>query len=125
MGSIKRLFLIPAALALAVVACLAGSTLLHVPTADAQPKGVMVYSKTYDASSLGDAAGETTAVDAPGAVLGDFCIASLGVDSVDMTITCTIAAAGSAEIRVQNESTTTHDLASTTARVMVFPHGTR
>jgi len=125
MVSLKRLSLVPVVMALVAIASLVGALALRPSSADAQPQGVMVYSETYDAASTVDAAGITNVITAPGAVLGDFCIASVGVDVVDMTITCNIQAAGLAEVRMQNESTATADLASTTWRVMVFPHGTR
>jgi len=125
MFSLKRLSLLPVLLAFVATAALVGSALLRPSSVDAQPQGVMVYSETYDAASTIDAAGITNVITAPGAVLGDFCIASVSIDVVDMTITCNIQAAGLAEVRMQNESTATVDLASSTWRVMVFPHGTR
>lgn len=94
-------------------------------TAKADEARVLVFSETYDAASTVDAAGITNVIAAPGAVLGDACIASVGVDVVDMTITCNIQAAGLAEVRMQNESGSTADLASTTWRVFVFPKGTK
>ncbi len=93
-------------------------------SAQAQP-GVMIYSETYDAADTADGAGITNVISAPGAVLGDFCVASVSVDVLDMTLTCNIQAAGLAEVRMQNESTASHDLASATWRVIVFPKGTR
>lgn len=125
MKSMMRSFLVVASLLVAVATCVSLSTLLPSRIAEAQPKGVQIYSETYDAASTADGAGITNAIAAPGAVLGDFCIASVSVDVVDMTITCNIQAAGSAEVRMQNESGSTVDLASATWRVMVFPHGTR
>lgn len=115
--------------ALALVAALLVGALAHnfapISDANAQPRGVLIYSETYDAASTVDAAGVTNAISAPAAVLGDFCIASLSVDAVDATITCNIVSAGSAEVRFQNESGSTIDYASATWRVMVFPTGTR
>jgi hypothetical protein len=86
---------------------------------------VNVFSETYDAASTVDAAGITNVISAPGAALGDACIASISVDAVDMTVTCYIQAAGLAEVRMQNESGSTVDLASSTWRVFVFSKGTR
>ena len=86
---------------------------------------IRVVSKTHNFGSLVDAAGETVAVTVPGAVLGDACVASIGVDVVDMVVSCSVVAANSAEIRLQNESGSTADLASTTIRVFVIPKGTR
>lgn len=81
---------------------------------------VQVVSATYDAGSLADAAGETTTVTVPGAVLGDACVASLGVSAAAITVTCYVSAANTASVRLQNESGGTLDLASTTLRVFVF-----
>lgn len=88
---------------------------------------VQVYSAAYNATALdlSDAAGATIVVNAPGAVLGDACIGSISADAVDATISCYIQAAGKAEIRFQNESGTSTDLAAGTARAFVFPKGTR
>lgn len=86
----------------------------------AEDAKVQIVSATYDASSLSDAAGETTTVTVPGVVLGDACIASLGVDAAGMTVTCYISAADTASVRVQNESGGTVNLASTTLRVFIF-----
>ncbi len=120
--TLKRLMFVPAVLALCALAAIVGSLVQPGP-ADAQQ--VMIYSKTYDAASTVDAAGITTTINAPGAVLGDFCVASVSVDVVSMSITCYISAAGVASVRMQNESTATVDLASSTWRVIIWPHGTR
>jgi len=112
-------------LLLLAVTVLAGLTMISAPDVAHAQQSPLIYSETYDAASTVDAAGITNVITAPGAVLGDFCIASVGVDVVDMTITCNIQAAGLAEVRMQNESGSTADLASTTWRVIVFPRGTR
>jgi hypothetical protein len=91
----------------------------------AQDARVLVFSETYDAASTVDAAGITNPIAAPGAVLGDACVASVSVDVVDVVLTCNIQAAGMAEVRMQNESGATVDLASSTWRVFVFQKGTR
>jgi hypothetical protein len=84
-----------------------------------------IYSKVIDLASQADGVGSTNVVPAPSAVLGDACIASASLDLQDMTISCYIQAAGLAEVRVQNESGGTIDLASATFRVYVHPAGTR
>jgi len=119
--SMKVLSGLCAALALLVVA------LVSPPwkTAHADEARVQIFSETYDAASTVDAAGITNVIAAPGAVLGDACVASVSVDVVDMTLTCNIQAAGLAEVRMQNESGSTADLASSTWRVFVFSQGTR
>jgi hypothetical protein len=93
--------------------------------AQAADARTLIFSETYDAASTADGAGITNVIAAPGAVLGDACLASVAVDVVDMTFSCSIQAAGLAEVRMQNESGSTADLASTTWRVFVFPKGTR
>lgn len=85
---------------------------------------VLVVAKTVDVGSLVDGAGETETITVPGAALGDACIASFGVDVQDMLVTCYVQAANAVEVRVQNESTATVNLASTTMRVFVFSKGT-
>lgn len=96
-------------------------------SAHADDARVSVFSATYSASALdlADAAGATVVVNAPGAVLGDACVASISEDAVDATISCYIQAAGKAEVRFQNESGTSTAMAGGTARVFVFPAGTR
>jgi hypothetical protein len=82
----------------------------------------LVAAKTVDVGSLIDAAGETETITVVGAALGDVCVASFGVDILDMTVNCYVQAANAVEVRVQNESGTTHDLASTTMRVLVWKY---
>lgn len=86
--------------------------------------GILTGSTTWDPGSLVDAAGESKDVTVTGAVLGDFAIASLGVDTVDLTLTATVTAADTVTVRLQNESGSTADLASTTVRVVVLPFAT-
>jgi hypothetical protein len=75
---------------------------------------------TLDAGSLVDAAGETETIAVPGVALGDIVIGfSFGVDLVGITATAYVSAANVVTIRVQNESGSTVDLASTTVRVVV------
>lgn len=112
-----KMFLKSMVAALAVVCC---------TPALADEARVRVISKaSVDVGSLVDAAGETLTITVPGAALGDACVASLGVDVQDMLVTCYVQAAGAVEVRVQNESGGTINLASTTLRVFLFPKGTR
>jgi hypothetical protein len=75
---------------------------------------------TLDAGSLVDAAGETETIAVPGVALGDIVIGfSFGVDLAGVTATAYVSAANVVTIRVQNESGSTVDLASTTVRVVV------
>lgn len=82
-------------------------------------KGYFYGSETHNFGSLVDAAGETGSVTVVGAELGDFVQVSVGVDLVDMTCTGYVQAADTVEYRLQNESGSTADLASTTVRVLV------
>ena len=75
---------------------------------------------TLNAGSLVDGAGETDDVTVTGVALGDMVIgASLGVDLVGLTVTGYVSAADTVKFRVQNESGSTVDLASTTLRLVV------
>lgn len=105
---------------LSMVAALSAAVCLVSSLAFAKDPPVQIVSVTYDAGSLADAAGVTTTVTVPGAVLGDACVPSLGVDAAGITVSCYISAANTASVRLQNESTGTLDLASTTLRVFVF-----
>jgi len=83
--------------------------------------GHLSGTATYDASSLVDAAGETTTVTVTGAVLGDFAIAGHGVDAAGITITSYVSAADTVSVRVQNESGGTLNLVSATLYARVIP----
>ena len=75
---------------------------------------------TLNAGSLADGAGETDDITVPGVALVDMVIgASLGVDLVGLTVTGYVSAANTVKFRIQNESTATVDLASTTLRLVV------
>ena len=75
---------------------------------------------TLDAGSLVDGAGETDDVTVPGVALGDMVLgASLGVDLVGLTVTGYVSAANTVKFRIQNESGSTVDLASSTLRIVI------
>jgi hypothetical protein len=79
-----------------------------------------VVTATLDAGSLVDAAGETDTVAVPGVALGDMVLGcSFAVDEVGMSVTAYVSAAGVVSLRVQNESGSTVDLASTKIRIVV------
>ena len=79
-----------------------------------------VVRATLDAGSLVDGAGETDDITIPGVALGDMVIgASLGVDLVGLTVTGYVSAANTVKFRIQNESTATVDLASTTMKIVI------
>jgi hypothetical protein len=83
--------------------------------------GILYNAVTYDTANLVDAAGVTAAVAVPGANLGDFAFASLGVSVAGMTVTAYVSGPDAVGVRIQNESGGTLDLASTTLRVFVVP----
>ena len=89
-------------------------------THDGAIKGISVASETHDFGSLVDGAGETGSITVIGAALGDFVLVSAAVDLVDMTLTGYVQSANTVEYRLQNESGSTADLASTTVSVLVF-----
>ena len=75
---------------------------------------------TLDAGSLVDGAGETDTIAVPGVVLGDIVLcASFGVSMAGVTVTGYVSAADTVSLRLQNESTATVDLASTTVKLVV------
>lgn len=75
---------------------------------------------TLNAASLGDGVGETDTVTVPGVALGDIVLGtSFGVDLAGVTVTAYVSAANTVSLRIQNESTATVDLASTTIRLVV------
>lgn len=83
---------------------------------------VLVGSATWDPGSLVDAAGETSAdITVTGAALGDFVLCSFDKNLVGIVLTGYVKAADTVNLRLQNESAATVDLASGTARVLVIP----
>jgi len=83
---------------------------------------VLFGSATVDVASLVDAAGATSSgITVTGAALGDFVLFSHGVDLAGISATAYVQAADTVEVRFQNESGGTLDLASTTTRVVVIP----
>lgn len=87
-------------------------------------RGTLLYGfATYNTASLADGAGATTTISVPGAVMGDFVVSvSLGVDLQGITVTGYVSANDVVSVRIQNESTGTLDLASTTIRALVLPY---
>jgi hypothetical protein len=79
-----------------------------------------VVTATLDAGSLADGAGESDTVAVPGVALGDMVLGiSFAVSEAGMSVTGYVSAADVVTIRVQNESGSTVDLASTKIRVVV------
>ncbi len=83
--------------------------------------GLLTTSATYDAASLADGATTTTTLTQNGAVLGDFCMASLSVSAAGMAVTTYISATSTQTVVINNESGTTVDLSSATLSGVVFP----
>lgn len=77
-------------------------------------------SATIDVGSLVDGAGSSHDITVTGAVVGDYVVVSADVEFQEMVVTGYVRAANTVEVRVQNESTATVDLASTTFRALVF-----
>lgn len=82
--------------------------------------GVICVKATLDPASLADGVGETDTVAVPGAKLGDFVLASLGVDAAGITVTAYVSATDVVSYRIQNESGGVLDLASNTIKVLVL-----
>ena len=89
---------------------------------DGDVKGVFHVTATgIDVGNLVDAAGATSSITVSGVDLGDEVIGvSFGVDFVDMVLTAYVQSADTVEIRVQNESGSTHDLASTSVTMTIL-----
>lgn len=79
-------------------------------------------SKSYNPGSLADGAGETTTVDVPGAVMGDFVVASFSVSLAGVMLHAWVSAADVVSCRFQNETGGTVDLATGTLRAWVRAH---
>ena len=77
-------------------------------------------SATYDPASLADGAGATTTVTVPGAVLGDYAVASFSLDLQGITVTAYVSAANTVSVRFQNETAGILDLGSGTLRALVI-----
>lgn len=103
---------------------MAAATAVTVERGNKQFQGVFsemwVVKGTLDAGSLVDGAGETDTIAVPGVALGDMVLGiSLGVDAVGITVTGYVSAANVVSLRLQNESGSAPDLASTTVKVLV------
>jgi len=78
-------------------------------------------STTWNVADLAAAADESKEVTVTGAALGDFVIASLGVDIADMGISAQVTAADTVTVTVTNLTGGNVNLADTTLRVLVIP----
>ena len=75
---------------------------------------------TFNPASLLDGQGTTLSEEVIGAQLGDFALVSAPYDLEDITVTAYVQAEDTVEVRVQNESGSTVDLASDTWRIIVI-----
>lgn len=80
-------------------------------------------SETFDAGSIADGDEEVGEITVTGAVLGDFCLASLSIDVADLAITAAVTAADTVTYQLLNNTGGAVDLASATVRVRVLPQG--
>ena len=80
-----------------------------------------IASETKDWGSVndGDEAAEEVAV--TGAQLGDFALASMSIDTTDITLTATVTAADTVTVILANNTGGSIDLGSGTLYVMVMP----
>jgi len=75
---------------------------------------------TLNADSLVDGAGSSDTITVPGVALGDIILGtSFGVSLAGVSVTGYVSAADTVTLRLQNESTATVDLASTTVKLVV------
>jgi len=81
---------------------------------------VILHQATINPGSLADGAGETVSVTVPGAALGDTVLCGPGTDVLDVLFSASVVAANTVEIRFQNESTGTRDIASSTWNLTVL-----
>lgn len=82
---------------------------------------VITKQVTINPGNLVDGAGETQQITGfDGATLGDFVLVAAPYDLQDITVTAYVQATGVVEIRLQNESGSTINLASGIWRIMII-----
>ena len=74
-------------------------------------------------ASLVDGAGENHTITVTDAAIGDFVLVSPGVDLQGILMTASVISANTVEVRLQNETTGTIDLASSTWKAKVIQDG--
>jgi len=84
---------------------------------------VLFGSETKDFSSIGDGNEEIEDIPCVGAALGDFAMASISVDTVDLTLTATVTAADVVTVVMGNFTGAGIDLGSATLSVQVVKAG--
>lgn len=80
----------------------------------------LIGSKVHDYGSLADEADEATTVPVPGAVLGDFALASLSIDNEDVIMSASVSAADVVTVNAKNIGGGTKNLGSATIKVLVI-----
>jgi hypothetical protein len=115
-------FVFPLAIAMLGIVSLASRMI--VPNAEAATGNLSIVAfattETKDWASLADGAGASEDMVAEGAVLGDYCLASMSVDIQGMILSCAVKSANTVTVRLQNESGGTVDLASGSLRALVL-----
>ena len=81
----------------------------------------MKAEATWNIADLAAGAEASTTVTVPGAKLGDFVLASMGIDLEQGALLAQVSAANTVEATYINNSVDPSDLASTTLRVKVVP----
>ena len=82
---------------------------------------VLNASITHDFASIAAQAFESVDVTVTGAVVGDYALVSIGVDTTDLVVTVAVTAADTATVTAFNPNAVTAvDLASTTVKVKVI-----
>lgn len=83
--------------------------------------GLLTGSATWDAASIADGDMESKDVTVTGAAIGDFVMASMGVDVTDLVVSAQVTATNVVTVTLANNTGGAVDLASTTVRVVLFP----
>tara|TARA_R100001015_G_C4610768_1_gene166162 strand:+ start:170 stop:1276 length:1107 start_codon:yes stop_codon:yes gene_type:complete len=84
----------------------------------------LTASETKDFGSIADGNEEAEEVTVTGAALGDFAVASIGVDATDLVVTAEVTASNTVTVVVLNNTGGAIDLASATLTVRVMKAGT-
>lgn len=77
---------------------------------------------TWDPKSIANGASESINVSIPGTTLGDYAIASLGVDAAGLTLTAAVKSADRVTVTLANNTGCPIDLPSSSVRVLVMRH---
>ena len=88
-----------------------------------QVNAVLFGSETKDFGSIADGNEEAEEVTVTGAALGDFALASLSIDAIDLVLTAEVTAANTVTVVVLNNTGGALDLGSATLSVQVIKAG--